>query len=220
MQSSTIHYQRAVPRNKLPIQRGFSLVEIALAIALIAGAIVASLLAVNRIRLDQQLNSARNDAMATMNAAITAYASYAKTTGATPAVLTTQKIWPEERVTDPGLGTATIRGHFPGSREYMWENKAIWPDVAAATGFMYHVTNIPASQCAQLLSSMAAHPNVFRAYAGTYKGDPTDGAVPTGGATSLTAVKTSTAAPVNVSSLATACQGKAKKHLAVAFFKN
>ncbi len=199
-------------------QRGFSLVEIALAIALVAGVVVAGAIWVNRIQLDQQLNSTRNDAVATMNAAVTAYASIRTTASATPAVLSSQNVWPLERVTGQGTAGVIVRGHFQGSREFMWGNTAQWGSFTQGVGFIYHITNVPATVCSQLVIGLASQPYVHRAWAGTYVQDPTNGGTPAG-ATALTAVKTSNVGAVNMATLASACSGTARKHVAFAFFK-
>lgn len=197
--------------------RGFSLVEMALGLAVIAAAVVASVVWVKRIQTDQKLNLSRNDAIASMNAAVAAYATFPATTGATPQVLSTQNVWPVERMTGQGTAGVVIRGHFNGSREFMWANTtALAASFPAGSGFMYHITNVPQPVCAQLLVSLASQPNVFRAYAGTFGAIPVSGAAP---AATLAQVKTSSTAPINMPLLSTQCGGTAPKHLVVAFYK-
>lgn len=197
-------------------QRGISLVEMAIAVSLVAGMVLAGAYWINRIELDQQLNNVRNEAVATMNAAIAAYATLPNTTGANPQVLSGLNIWPAERVTNVGTAAAQIQGHFKGSREFMWANTAAVGSLTAGSGFVYHITNVPTEVCAQLATGLASFPSTYRLYAGNYTADPVAGGFPA----ALTLLKATNTAALNMATLATACgTGNSRKHIAVVFFK-
>lgn len=213
-------WQRAIPSGRGG-HRGFSLVEIALAIALVAGMVVAGAVWINRILQDQQMNSVRVDAAATMNAAMAAYASFTSTVSATPATLSSQNVWPADRVSWSGQKKVVIRGHFPGSQEFMWGNTDDWNEFPVGVGFIYHITELPPRVCAQLVTSLAVLPHVHRAWAGIHVRNPEDGRSPAKKATSqLTVVKKRNVDPVDLVELAAACDGNSKKHIAFAFFKS
>lgn len=204
------------PNSVLIQQRGLSLVEIAIAITLVAGLVVGGLVWVERIRIDQQLNSTRNDMVASMNAAVAAYANLANTNGATPRVLSGQNVWPRNRVVNPGTANVIVQGHFKGSREFMWSNTVAWGLMAAGSGFVYHLTNVPQQACAQLVHTLATVPLSFRIWAGDFRANPNNGAAPAG----LTLLRANNTVALNMQDVSNACGAGANyKHIAVAFFK-
>lgn len=212
MQKNTLAFQLASRS-----QRGYSLIEIAVAMALVAGLIIALMSGIQKVRLDKQLNDTRIDAIKSMNVASSTFATIDGTTGATPQVLSSLNVWPSERVKNMGAANVEILGHFKGSREFMWANRNGYPSMPVNTGFIYHITNVPNEVCAPLVTSLASAPNIFQIQAGNFAANPTNGSPPVG----MPIIKTGITGELNMATIATACgSGGALKHIVVQFFKN
>ncbi len=198
-------------------QRGLSLVEIAISVAIIAALLIGVMSWVRRIDVDRQLNATRSDAIASMNSAIAAYMTSPSTATATMVVLTGQNVWPSDRISNPGAPGAAVRSHFKGGSEHMFGNTFSNTWMKSGAGFVYYIRGVPAQACAQLATTLAAHPNAIRVTAGDTPANP-----PGNGNGLVGNVVKEENAPINMATLSAvrACGGSGSKQVGVAFFRS
>lgn len=151
---------------RLSSQHGISLVEMSIAIAILAVALVGTLMGVQKVKFDQRLNKAREDIPVTLTALSSAYATQTSTVGATTQVLSLMNVWPKDRVTDAGTASVRVNGSFPDSQELVFHSPYAHPPRIAQgnQGIAYWVTNIPPEACLPLLQTMATHGSVANLY--------------------------------------------------------
>ena len=199
-------------------QRGLTLAELSIALALIASLIIGGFYAIKRIQTDKGLNAMLADVPATMNAAVAAYSTVNTTAGANPQILSAMKVWPSERMRDAGTAGVRINGHFSGSREFMWSNPgpiAGAGGILANQGFTYHITGIPAEVCMPLVRAVASNPNVVGVWVGNRGADPI-GNNNGGGLTNVKALATSA---LRMQATSVECAGSNLKSVAILFYR-
>lgn len=178
-------------------QAGFSLVELSVAMAIIAVILVGALMGTRAIMLSNSVNNQIRDTAAVISKVQRQYAKQANTTGATTTVLGPLGIWPSERAT---AGTPwVIRGVLSGSSEFIFSNDAAIGSLPANGGFIYTLRGVQLEACGQLVSALDSV--AFAIYTGATAAAPTSGATPTS-----TAVKAADSNAVDMTSLATACR--------------
>lgn len=198
--------------SKRTSQQGISLVEMSIAIAILAVVLVVTLLGVQKVQFDRRLNQAREDIPVTLTALSSAYATQTNTVGATTQVLSLMNVWPKDRVTNAGTASVQVTGSFPGSRELIFSsNTAHPPRIAQANqGIAYWVTNVPPEACLSLLQTMATHGAVANLFVTPMTTTPALNAK-LGGA--LVSFVNGDVLTLNLAAATTACSGSANKQV-------
>ena len=202
-------------------QRGLTLAELSIALALIASLIIGGFYAIKRIQTDKGLNAMLADVPATMNAAVAAYSTVNTTAGANPQILSAMKVWPSERMVGAGTAGVRINGHFSGSREYIWTNPLAIAGGGAGgilinQGFTYHITGIPAEVCMPLVRAVASNPNVVGVWAGNRAAAEPIGNNNGGGLVNVKALATSA---LRMQATSVECAGSNLKSVAIVFYR-
>ena len=179
-------------------QRGYSLVELSIALAIIAVIVVGGLMGTRQILLSNNINNQLKDSAQVLTKITRQYQKQNVTTGATVATLAPLGTWPAERTTNTN-GVWTVRGVIGGTSELVFSNTALLGSLPANQGLIYVLRNVPSAACADIVNGL--DPLAFAIYAGAAAtADPTTGATPT-----TTAVKVADAQAVNMANLAVGC---------------
>jgi prepilin-type N-terminal cleavage/methylation domain-containing protein len=177
-------------------QSGYTLVELAISVAILSVLIVAGLLGVQSILTSGKVNS-QIKTVAKLSAKSSAmFASSASgTTGVTQQNMINMGAWDVSK-TNGGNVTSSF-----GSRETIEPNAvAIGQPGAmpANTGFVYRISNVPQAACADLANGLAGF--VFAMHVTTVSG-----VAPTGDWTTTNVVKAPGAANVTLANMANSC---------------
>lgn len=179
-------------------QRGYSLVELSIALAIIAVIVVGGLMGTRQILLTNNVNNQLKDSAQVLAKITRQYQKQNNTVGASIGALAPLGIWPSERTTNAG-GVWSVRGVIGGTGELVFENAAAIGSLPAGQGLVYTLRNVPSAACADLVSGL--DPLAFAIYAGKAAGaDPANGATP-----ATTAVKVADTQSVNMGDLAQGC---------------
>ncbi len=156
----------------MPIrQKGYTIVELAIALTIIGVLIVAGLTGVNSLLISSKANSQIEDsgrAMAKLQAILTSTA----VSGLTTASANGMGLFPANRVAANVVTTA-----MGGGNEFVRSNAAALTTAShgialeANTGAVYTLTNIPKAACTDIASSLASISNAAYVYSAT----PTEG---------------------------------------------
>jgi Tfp pilus assembly protein PilE len=155
-------------------QRGISLVEMGIVVAVVAILSVGAFMAFQKVRMDSYMDKARKEIPLTINAI---NASMMTQTGSTSAVNTAYvsmfNAWPKDRVTDAGKATVAVKGPFPGSTEQVFGFKGTAaPRVLVGwRAFNYWIVGVPPEACMSLLQMLAAHGSVANVSIGVEGGN-------------------------------------------------
>jgi prepilin-type N-terminal cleavage/methylation domain-containing protein len=188
-----IHSNQTINRQQ-KAQRGYSLVELSIALAIAAVIMVAAVMGTRQILLTNSVNNQIKDSASVNGKIQRHFLSQPSTTDVTNANLVPLGFWPQERA---NTTNNTVRGLISGTSEAVGTNKAAIGNLATNTGYLYMISQVPIRACAELVSGLDGI-----AYA-TYVAEGGSGslaAVPTG-----TAVKAANAATFSPTTLATAC---------------
>lgn len=196
-----------------PKQRGISLVEMAIATAVVAALLVGMLMAFPKIQFERQMAAARQEIPVTVNTIYTAYATQLDTTGVTTRILVGTNAWPSERVRDRGLTTESVNGPFAGSSEFVFANTATAiPRLRQVNqGFAYWLTELPPEACLPILQVLAAQRPVVQLFVGAAGSRTPSGNPAIAGVASMNSNGVLT---LNMGTAAAACQGPGKKQVA------
>ena len=180
------------------LQKGYSLVELSVALSIVAVVIVAGLLGARQVMLSNTTNNQIRESNQTIAKLRKTMASQTSTADLTNVVATKLGAWPNDRSTCTTT-ECTNRAMFNGAFEYAFTNSAI-STMAANTGVIYVLHKVPTQVCADLVNGLNGA--AVALYAGaSATAAPTKGDVPT----TLTAVKSGTGSNISVADLATGC---------------
>lgn len=181
---------------------GYSLIELSIALSILAVIIVGSLIGVQKILRTNAVNNELKAMPETMASAQRLTSNLADLSGLTTATFTSLGVWPQDRVVGAGAA-ATVSNHF-GGQQFLNPNSAALAGYATNQLFVLTLTNIPTEACADLVSGMD------RMALGLYVGANTT--TNPGGGVAGTVVKdpgngagTAGARSVNLVNLATLC---------------
>jgi prepilin-type N-terminal cleavage/methylation domain-containing protein len=182
-------------------QKGYSLVELSVALSIVAVVIVAGLMGARQVLLSNSINNQIRESNQTISKLRKALSNQTTTADLTNSVATQLGVWPNDRsacdTSSPPV--CTNRAMFNGAFEYAFTNTAI-SGMAANTGVMYVLRNIPSQACTDLVNGLNGA--ALALYAGeTSATVPTNGTVPSG----ATVVKSGTASNVSLADLAKGC---------------
>ena len=179
-------------------QRGYSLVEISIALAIIAVIVVGGLMGTRQVLLSNSVNGQVKDSATAISKIQRQYAKQPNTAGASTAVLAPLGIWPAERAVLVGTNW-NIRGVINGSTEHVFTNDAAIGSVPVNGGFIYTLRQIPVEACAELVTALDSM--AYAIYAGPTTAAPTTGVTPT-----TREIKAAEASQINVTNLADGCK--------------
>jgi prepilin-type N-terminal cleavage/methylation domain-containing protein len=185
-------------KRRLSRQRGYSLVELSVALAIIAVILVGGLLGTRQVLLSNSVNNQVKDSATVISKLQRQYAKQPNTAGASTNILAPLGIWPIERSALNGTSWA-IRGVLNGATEHVFANDSAIGNLPANGGFIYTLRQVQADACSELVTALDS-----MAYA-IYVG-PTTAAPTTGGTPTTKEVKAAEASQVNVTNLADGCK--------------
>ena len=177
-------------------QTGFNLVELSVALAIVAVLLVGALMGTRQIMMSNMVNTQTRDAASVINKVKRLYVNQTSTSGASTASLGPQGIWPPERATVNSATDTKVVGAITGSNEYIFANTADIGTMTANTGFIYTLNKVQKEACAELVTALDA-----LAFA-IYVGAP---AAPTTGATPSTTVVKAGDGTLSMANLGTGC---------------
>ena len=185
--------------NRLAPQKGYSLVELSVALAIVAVILVGALLGTRQIILTNSVNNQVKDSATVISKIQRQFAKQTSTTGATTNVLAPLGIWPGERTSVSGTNW-TVRGVVNGSSELVFSNTAAIGTMPANGGFIYTLRQVPIDACAELVTALDAVS--FALYAGaSAAAAPSDGTTP-----ASTVIKAADTGAIDVVQLAAGCK--------------
>lgn len=175
-------------------QKGYSIVELSIALAIISIILVTSLAGVQRVLRTNNVNNDLRNINLTVGALTALTANQNSTSGVTMANLVGLKVFDGFTV---NTGTNTVTNAFGGDIK-VFPNKAAVDSYPQATGFMVYSQNIPGEACADYINGLSnLSPNISTSNVSTVTID---------GAVLGTAVKTA-GGSYSIGTLATACTG-------------
>ena len=197
-------------------QGGYTIIELGIALTIIAVLIVAGLTGVNSLLLSSKANSQIEDsgrALAKLQAILTS----TQVSGITTASANGMGLFPTNRVTG-SLTTTKVTTVMGGGEEFVRSNSGAalstdtnGIDLALNTGAVYTLTGIPKAVCADLASSLAS----ISAAAYVYTTTPTESG--SGANTNLTVANNIKAAGGNVLGAAIGTQCNAANTVSMSF---
>ena len=136
-----------------PKQGGYTLVELAIAVAILAVLIVAGLTGVQSILTSGKVND-QIKTVAKLGAKVSANFGSLSTSGASLATVANLGGWDSSKMS--GTGTAmTVRSAF-NSSEFITFNAAAISGLAANSGFIYTITGVPKDACPDLANGIGS----------------------------------------------------------------
>ena len=137
-------------RTQLVSQKGYSIIELSIALAIISIILVGSLAGVQRVLRSNNVNTdLRNINLAAANLT-TMYSTQATTSGLSMATLISLKVFDGFNV---NTATTTVTNAFGGNITIA-PNSATVDGSAANTGFIVYSTNIPSEACPDYLNGL------------------------------------------------------------------
>ena len=192
-----------------PKQGGYTQVELAIAVAILAVLIVAGLTGVQSILTSGKVNE-QIKTVAKLGSKVSANYSSLSTSGVTLATVANLGGWDTSKVTTSG-GVTSVRSAF-NSGEFIITNAAAVSGMAANAGFLYTIGSVPREACPDLANGIGplAHGIAVQAAAtptvavSTYPAGPT------------VQLKTPGTANIDPATLATGCSTNANSDFIIA----
>lgn len=189
-------------------QKGYSLVELSVALSIVAVVIVAGLMGARQVMLSNTINNQIRESNQTISKLRKAMANQISTAGLDTDVARKLGVWPNDRDTcittkaTSSVAASTScknRAMFNGAFEYAFTNDAI-SGMAANTGVMYVLWKVPSQACTDLVNGLNGA--ALALYAGPSSStEPASGAVPSDAVT----VKSGSASNISLTDLAKGC---------------
>ena len=189
-------------------QKGYSLVELSVALSIVAVVIVAGLMGARQVMLSNTVNSQIRESNQTIAKLRKAMANQTSTDGLDNDVARKLGVWPNDRDTCAtkaatsavaAVTTCKNRAMFNGAFEYAFTNADAISGMAANTGVMYVLYNIPSQACTDLVNGLNGA--ALALYAGPTGTEPTSGKV----SADAVAVKAGGASNISLVELAKGC---------------
>ena len=182
-------------------QQGYTLVELAISVAILSVLIVAGLLGVQSILTSGKVND-QIKTTAKLAAKASALFSSGGTSGVTQQQMINVGAWDASKANG-----AVVTSSF-GSTETITPNAAVIGDMPANSGFVYTVRAIPQAACADLASGLSGFVYALNVGAAA-------SVAPTTKAGWDASVKPPGAANVSIGTLSNACTGLSDFHMAI-----
>ena len=164
-------------------QAGYSLVELSVALAIVAVILVGGLMGTRQILLTNNVNNQLKDSAQVIAKITRQFQNALTTSGATNENLVPLSYWPQERFTNTETksGTETIlkkevRGVIAGTKEHIFSNSEAIGKLGVNSGFVYYFEDVPSAACADLVSGLDNM--AYAIYAGSASGVTPSGAKP------------------------------------------
>ena len=184
-------------------QKGYSLIELSVALSIVAVVIVAGLVGARQVLLSNSVNSQIRESNQTIAKLRKALARQTDTAGLTGSNAGLLGVWPNDRssCTTGESPVCTNRSVFNQAFEHAFTNPvAHGNNLPINGGVMYVLWHVPNQACTDLVNGLDA--SAYALYAGvSTAAQPTAGTVPAGFAT----VKAPDASTVSVANLAAGC---------------
>jgi prepilin-type N-terminal cleavage/methylation domain-containing protein len=181
-------------------QKGYSLIELSVALSIVAVVIVAGLAGARQVLLSNSVNSQireSNQTISKLRKALARQTSTSELTGSNAGLL---GVWPNDRSSCTAAGVCTNRSVFNQAFEHAFTNTAAHGNnLPINGGVMYVLWRVPNQACTDLVNGLDA--SAYALYAGVSTAQPTMGAVPAGFST----VKAPDSSTVSVANLAAGC---------------
>lgn len=187
---------------KASSQKGYSLIEISIVLAITAVILIGALMGSRQVMLSSSVNAQVRETATVISKLQRQYIKQTNTSAATVNSLAPLGIWPSERVTKSDTGTYSVRGAISGTTEFVFGNSEDIGSLSAKSGFVYTIRSVPKDACPELLTALDSL--AMAIYAGKLTATPS-GAKPT-----TTAVKEPEASQVSLTSVGTACNPAAE----------
>jgi prepilin-type N-terminal cleavage/methylation domain-containing protein len=190
-------------QNRKQQQKGYSLIELSVALSIAAVVIVAGLVGARQVLLSNSINSQireSNQTIFKLRKALARQADTSELTGSNAGLL---GVWPNDRssCTTATPAVCTNRSVFNQAFEHAFNNtESIGNNLPNNSGVMYVLWHVPNQTCTDLVNGLDA--SAYALYAGASTATaPITGTVPAGFAT----VKAPDTNTVSVAALATGC---------------
>lgn len=131
---------------------GYSLIELSIALSILAVIIVGSLIGVQKILRTNAVNNELKAMPETLASAQRLTSNLADLSGLNTATFTSLGVWPQDRVVG-AAANATVSNFF-GGRQFLNPNNQALAGYAANQLFVLTLTNIPTEACADIVSGM------------------------------------------------------------------
>jgi prepilin-type N-terminal cleavage/methylation domain-containing protein len=186
-----------LPKQK---QKGYSLIELSVALSIVAVVIVAGLVGARQVLLSNSVNSQIRESNQTISKLRKALARQTDTAGLTGSNAGLLGVWPNDR-SSCTAGVCTNRSVFNQAFEHAFTNPVAHGDnLPINGGVMYVLWHVPNQACTDLVNGLDA--SAYALYAGvSTAAQPTTGTVPA----SFSTVKAPDASTVSVANLAAGC---------------
>ena len=186
-----------LPKQK---QKGYSLIELSVALSIVAVVIVAGLVGARQVLLSNSVNSQIRESNQTISKLRKALARQTSTIELTGSAAGQLGVWPNDRSSCTAAGVCTNRSIFNQAFEHAFTNTAAHGNnLPINGGVMYVLWRVPNQACTDLVNGLDA--SAYALYAGVSTAQPTMGAVPAGFST----VKAPDSSTVSVANLAAGC---------------
>ena len=181
-------------------QKGYSLIELSVALSIVAVVIVAGLAGARQVLLSNSVNSQIRESNQTISKLRKALARQTSTIELTGSAAGQLGVWPNDRSSCTAAGVCTNRSIFNQAFEHAFTNTAAHGNnLPINGGVMYVLWHVPNQACTDLVNGLDA--SAYALYAGVSTAQPTTGAVPAGFST----VKAPDSSTVSVANLAAGC---------------
>ena len=183
-------------------QKGYSLIELSVALSIVAVVIVAGLVGARQVLLSNSVNSQIRESNQTISKLRKALARQTDTSELTGSASGQLGVWPNDRssCTTATPAVCTNRSVFNQAFEHAFTNTAAHGNnLPINGGVMYVLWHVPNQACTDLVNGLDA--SAYALYAGVSTAQPTTGAVPA----TFTTVKAPDASTVSVANLAAGC---------------
>jgi len=141
------------PTNQKINQKGYTLVELAIAVAILAVLIVAGLTGVQGILTSGKVND-QIKTVAKLGSRISANYASLSTSGVTLSTITNLSGWDPSKVSVSGSVTS-VKSSF-GSNEFITTNNTATGGMGANAGFIYTIAGVPNTACVDLANGLGA----------------------------------------------------------------
>ena len=155
--------QRLTPIHHQPHrQRGFTLVELGIALSLVAALLIGAFYIVRSIRADTVRMAFGTSAARVVNTANKFMANNMAVTGADTTSLYYLGAWDKDMVltSNAASGILKIKSTIPGAWEHAWNNGGAF--------IQYRIANVPKEHCLNVLTELAKLPTITRVVVNTY----------------------------------------------------
>lgn len=186
-------------------QAGYSLVELSVALAIVAVILVGGLMGTRQILLTNNVNNQLKDSAQVIAKITRQFQNALDTSGATNDNLIPLSYWPQERFTNTETKSGTnttikkeVRGVIAGTKEHIFSNSEEIGKLGVNSGFVYYFEDVPSAACADLVSGLDNL--AYAIYAGS-----ASSAMPTGAKPKTNEVKAPDAATISPTELGKGC---------------